>query len=80
MKHMAVSAHIEPDTHYEVTPFPGPNSFVSLRVGDGLLALALIAPAGSADALRALATAATEAAGTLDALTIRDGSEVTGRD
>lgn len=69
MKSLGTSAHIEPDTRFRVTPFADRvNSFVSLRVEGDFVAVTLIASLGTSEALRNLATAATEAAGALDAM------------
>ncbi|MBG0854020.1 hypothetical protein I2W78_19750 [Streptomyces spinoverrucosus] len=71
MKSLTTSAHIEPDTRFRVTPFAdSTNPFVSLRIGGDFLEIALIASAGTSEALRNLAAAATEAAGALDAMTM----------
>ncbi|MCH5672593.1 hypothetical protein [Streptomyces gilvus] len=77
MKTLTASAHIEPDTRFRVTPFADrTNPFVCLRIGGDSVELALIARVGSSEALRALAAAAIEAAGTLDAMA-DDAAEVT---
>lgn len=79
MKSLTTSAHIEPDTRFRVTPFADrANPFVSLRVEGDSIEIALIASAGTSEALRNLAAAAIEAAGALDAMT-NDVPEVTGR-
>ncbi|MGW2515952.1 hypothetical protein ACWC09_02760 [Streptomyces sp. NPDC001617] len=79
MKRLTTSAHIEPDTRFRVTPFADRvNPFVSLRIEGDTVEIALLASPGTSQVLRALAAAATEAAGALDALT-SDEPEVTGR-
>ncbi|MDQ0831555.1 hypothetical protein QF032_003399 [Streptomyces achromogenes] len=70
MKSLIASAHIEPDTRFRVTPFADrANPFVSLRIEGDSVEIALLACLGTSDALRALAAAAIEAAGALDAMT-----------
>ncbi|MFF4758835.1 hypothetical protein [Streptomyces sp. NPDC001292] len=72
MKTITTSAHLEPGTTMRVTVFdstPDGEGFVSLRIGGDSIDLALLARPGTADALRALARAATEAAAALDRLT-----------
>jgi hypothetical protein len=77
VKSLTTSAHIEPDTRFRVTPFADrANPFVSLRIEGDSIEIALIASAGTSEALRNLAAAATEAAGALDAVTA-DTAEVT---
>jgi hypothetical protein len=69
VKTLTVSGHIEPDTTSRVNVFPRDDhggAFVSLRIGGECIDVALIAHPGTADALRALARAADEAAGVLD--------------
>ncbi|MGW1557306.1 hypothetical protein ACWCQ1_12435 [Streptomyces sp. NPDC002144] len=79
MKSLTTSAHIEPDTRFRVTPFADrANPFVCLRIGGDFVELALMAPLGTSEALRALAAAAIEAAGALDAMAA-DTAEVTSR-
>ncbi|MGW3724348.1 hypothetical protein [Streptomyces sp. NPDC000851] len=76
MRSLTTSAHIEPDTHFCVTPFAdSANPFVSLRLEGEFVAVALIAFPGTSEALRNLAAAAIEAAGALDAMTV-DSQEV----
>lgn len=76
---LTTSAHIAPDTRFRVTPFADrANPFVCLRIGGDSVEIALLASAGTSEALRNLAAAATEAAGALDAMT-NDTAEVTGR-
>ncbi|MFD3468782.1 hypothetical protein ACFWWM_20840 [Streptomyces sp. NPDC058682] len=78
MNSLSVSGHIEPDTRLRVTSFPGgSHPFVSLRIEGATTEIALLAAPGSAEALRALAAAASEAAATLDALT-SDAAQVSG--
>ncbi|MEU6222300.1 hypothetical protein [Streptomyces sp. NPDC047042] len=70
MKSLGISAHIETDTRFRVTPFAGPtDSFVSLRIQGDFIDIALIASLGTSESLRGLAAAALEAAGALDAMT-----------
>ncbi|MFJ9716051.1 hypothetical protein ACIRPQ_08945 [Streptomyces sp. NPDC101213] len=72
MKSLTTSAHLEPDTTSSVTVFGSDDHggrFVSLRIGGSDVDLALIAQPGTADALRALARAADEAASALDQMT-----------
>ncbi|MGW4323796.1 hypothetical protein ACWEMW_32140 [Streptomyces sp. NPDC004684] len=70
MRTLTTSAHIEPDTRFRVTPFADrANPFVSLRVEGDSIEIALIASAGTSEALRSLAAAAIEAASALDAIT-----------
>ncbi|MFD4969884.1 hypothetical protein [Streptomyces sp. NPDC058424] len=72
MRTLTTSAHLEADTTARVTvfdPTPEDEGFVSLRIGGELLDIALIAQPGTADALRALARAAEEAAAALDQIT-----------
>ncbi|MGW0628966.1 hypothetical protein [Streptomyces sp. NPDC002758] len=72
MKTLTTSAHLEPDTTSRVTVFDETDEtgcFVSLRIGGELIDIALIARPGTADALRALARAADEAASALDRIT-----------
>ncbi|MGW3451478.1 hypothetical protein [Streptomyces sp. NPDC001076] len=79
MENVTISAHIEPDTRFRVTPFADrAYPFVSLRIGGDLVEIALLAAPGTSEALRSLAAAAIEAAGALDAVTV-DVPEVTGR-
>ncbi|MEW1776168.1 hypothetical protein [Streptomyces sp. NPDC086777] len=79
MENITVSAHIQPDTHFRVTPFADrAYPFVSLRIGGDNVEVALLAVPGTSEALRNLASAAIEAAGALDALT-SDAREVAGR-
>ncbi|MFB6956641.1 hypothetical protein ACWCRF_33060 [Streptomyces sp. NPDC002405] len=69
MRTLTTSAHLEADTTARVTVFdstPEDEGFVSLRIGGESIDLALIARPGTADALRALARAAEEAAAALD--------------
>ncbi|MFB7113795.1 hypothetical protein [Streptomyces sp. NPDC056291] len=79
MRTLTTSAHLEADTTARVTvfdPTPEDEGFVSLRVGGEFVDLALIARPGTADALRALACAAEEAASALDRIaeTASDGA------
>ncbi|MFJ8696378.1 hypothetical protein [Streptomyces roseolilacinus] len=72
MKSCTLSAHLEPNSTSRVSVFGATEDdecFVSLRIGGELVDFALIARPGTADALRALARAADEAASTLDRLT-----------
>ncbi|MFC9283504.1 hypothetical protein [Streptomyces collinus] len=69
MRTITTSAHLEPDTTARLSvfaPTPEDEGFISLRVGGEFVDLALIARPGTADALRALARVAEEAAATLD--------------
>ncbi|MEV7690134.1 hypothetical protein ACFW1F_29750 [Streptomyces bungoensis] len=69
MRTITTSAHLEPDTTARLSvfdPTPEDEGFVSLRVGGEFVDLALIARPGTADALRALARVAEEAASVLD--------------
>ncbi|MFI8385827.1 hypothetical protein [Streptomyces sp. NPDC085540] len=78
MNSLSTSGHIEPDTRFRVTAFPGgSHPFVSLRIEGDTAEIALLAAPGSAEALRALAAAASKAAATLDALTT-DAAQVSG--
>ncbi|MFI0088649.1 hypothetical protein [Streptomyces bobili] len=79
MNSMTTSAHLEPDTTSRVTVFAPTDRggrFVSLRIGGDSVDIALIANPGTADALRALARAADEAASALDQMTepVSDGA------
>lgn len=77
---ISVNSHLKPDTRTRITSFPGRSRpFVSLRIEGDAIEVVLLCSLGSADALRTLATAATEAAATLDALTA-DAAEETGRE
>ncbi|MET9515055.1 hypothetical protein [Streptomyces sp. NPDC002994] len=67
MNDITVTAHLAPDTGTRVVTFPG-SDFVSLRIGGGPVDVVLIAPSGTADVLRAIATAAEEAARELDGM------------
>ncbi|MGW0083157.1 hypothetical protein [Streptomyces sp. NPDC003393] len=72
MRTLTTSAHLEPDTTTRVNVFDATHDgecFVSLRIGGELVDIALIARPGTADALRALARAAEEAASALDQIT-----------
>ncbi|MFE5538405.1 MULTISPECIES: hypothetical protein [unclassified Streptomyces] len=72
MNSLSVSGHIEPDTRLRVTAFPDSSRpFVSLRIEGDTTEIALLAAPGSAEALRALSAAASEAAATLEALTAK---------
>jgi hypothetical protein len=74
MKTLTISSHLEPDTSARVNvfdPTPEDDGFVSLRIGGGLIDLALIARPGTAGALRALARAADQAASALDRIAVR---------
>ncbi|MFR9797549.1 hypothetical protein ACL02U_16815 [Streptomyces sp. MS06] len=71
MRTITTTAHLEPDTTVRFSvfaPTPEDEGFVSLRVGGEFVDLALIARPGTADALRALARVAEEAASALDLL------------
>ncbi|MFE4589013.1 hypothetical protein [Streptomyces laurentii] len=77
MNSLSVSGHLRPDTRTRVTPFPdSTRPFVSLRIEGDDIEIALLVRPGLADALRALAAAATEAAAALDTLTT-DATEAT---
>ncbi|MFB7370239.1 hypothetical protein ACFC0D_10395 [Streptomyces sp. NPDC056222] len=79
MNNLSVSGHIKADTSFRVTPFPDSSRpFVSLRIEGDAIEIALLSSPGSANALRTLAAAATEAAATLDTLTA-NAAEVTRR-
>ncbi|MGW3386101.1 hypothetical protein [Streptomyces cinereoruber] len=70
MNGLSVNGHLQVDTRIRVTPFPDRlRPFVSLRIEGDAIDIALLVSSGSADALRALAAAATEAAAVLDTLT-----------
>ncbi|WP_250400006.1 hypothetical protein [Streptomyces cellostaticus] len=72
MRTLTTSAHLEPDTTVRLSvfaPAPEDEGFVSLRVGGEFIDIALIARPGAADALRALARVAEEAAAVLDRIT-----------
>ncbi|MFE3761254.1 hypothetical protein ACFXPI_05755 [Streptomyces sp. NPDC059104] len=70
MNGLSISGHIKPDTRLRVTAFPDRSRpFVSLRIEGATTEIALLAAPGSAEALRALSAAASEAAATLEALT-----------
>ncbi|MEV5310720.1 hypothetical protein [Streptomyces sp. NPDC052610] len=78
MRTLTTSAHLEPDTSARVNvfdPTPEDEGFVTLRVGGEFIDLVLIARPCAANALRALARAADEAATALDriAATAADG-------
>ncbi|MFF5282245.1 hypothetical protein [Streptomyces sp. NPDC013171] len=70
MNRLSASGYLQPDTRTYVTPYPdSTRPFVSLRIeGDDAEITFFVRP-GSADALRTLAAAATEAAAALDTLT-----------
>ncbi|WP_158714646.1 hypothetical protein [Streptomyces sp. NRRL S-474] len=79
MRTITTSAHIEPDTTARLSvfaPTPEDEGFVSLRIGGEFIDLALIARPDTADALRALARVAEEAASALDRIadTTPDGA------
>ncbi|MGY5059007.1 hypothetical protein ACWDFR_33935 [Streptomyces sp. 900105755] len=77
MKSLTISAHIEPDTRFRVAPFAdSAYPFVSLHIEGDFVDVALIASAGTSEALRTLAAAAIEAANALDAMAT-DALEVT---
>ncbi|MFG2641203.1 hypothetical protein ACGFYP_09580 [Streptomyces sp. NPDC048370] len=70
MNHLSISGHLTPETRCRVTRFPDSSRpFVSLRVEGEAIEIAFLASPGSAESLRALAAAATEAAAALDTLT-----------
>ena len=69
MNDITVTAHLTTDTRTRVVVFAD-HDFVSLRIGGGPVDVALIAPAGTADILRAISAAADLAARELDDLTI----------
>ncbi|MFF7256691.1 hypothetical protein [Streptomyces microflavus] len=76
MRTLTVSGHIDPNTAFRVHPFPNPaHPFVSLEVEGADITISLLASTGSAEALRSLAAAATEAATTLDTLTADTGTQ-----
>ncbi|MFE5797650.1 hypothetical protein ACFQ8C_34435 [Streptomyces sp. NPDC056503] len=80
MDNISVTSHLKVDTRTRVTAFPGrARPFVSLRIEGDAVEIALLCSLGSADALRTLATAASEAAATLDALTA-DAAEGVGHE
>ncbi|MCX4672849.1 hypothetical protein OG453_40480 [Streptomyces sp. NBC_01381] len=68
MKTATLTAHLEADTPTRLSIFGDRphEAFVSLRIGGGLIDISLIAVPGTADALRDLATQATQAAQVLD--------------
>ncbi|MEU8832757.1 hypothetical protein [Streptomyces sp900116325] len=68
MNDITVTAHLDTDTTTRVVAFPD-HDFVNVRIGGGPVDIVLIAALGTADALRAIATAATQAACELDGLT-----------
>ncbi|MFF8437760.1 hypothetical protein [Streptomyces bacillaris] len=73
MRTLTVSGHIDPNTAFRVRPFPNPTDpFISLEVEGTDITISVLASTGSADTLRKLAAAATEAATTLDTLTTDD--------
>ncbi|GGW73488.1 hypothetical protein [Streptomyces xantholiticus] len=67
MNDITVTAHLTTDTRTRVVVFAD-HDFVSLRIGGGTVDVALIAPAGTADILRAISAAADQAARELDTL------------
>jgi hypothetical protein len=67
MNDITVTAHLTTDTRTRVVVFAD-HDFVSLRIGGGPVDVALIAPAGTADILRAISAAADQAARELDTL------------
>ena len=73
MNSLAISAHLTPDTETRVTVFDvtpdRSEPFISLRIGGQGVAVALLVSPDSAQALRALALAATEAAQVLETMT-----------
>ncbi|MER5181873.1 hypothetical protein ABT009_26550 [Streptomyces sp. NPDC002896] len=74
MNDLTITAHLGADTRTRVVSFPDTGAdrggrFVTLRIGGGPVDIALIAIPGTADVLRAIATAATEAARELDGMT-----------
>ncbi|MFJ5709650.1 hypothetical protein [Streptomyces sp. NPDC093105] len=80
MDSISISSHLKADTRTRVTSYPDHSRpFVSLRIEGDAIEIALLCSHGSADALRTLATAASEAAAALDALTV-DGMEEAGRE
>lgn len=75
MNDITVSAHLAPDTTTRVVAFPD-SGFVSVRIGGGPVDVVLIAPAGTPDILRAIASAAEQAARELDGMTTPAGVSV----
>ncbi|MFF0429552.1 hypothetical protein ACFYUJ_34905 [Streptomyces sp. NPDC004520] len=76
MNRLSVSGYLQPNTRTCVTPYPdSTRPFVSLRIEGHDTEITLFVRPGSADALRTLAAAATEAAAALDTLTA-DAAEV----
>jgi hypothetical protein len=73
MNDITVTAHLTTDTRTRVVVFAD-HEFVSLRIGGGPVDVALIAPAGTADILRAISAAADQAARELDTLTTAEES------
>ncbi|MFE5922596.1 hypothetical protein [Streptomyces sp. NPDC056468] len=73
MNSLTVSAHVTPDTETRVTVFDvtpdRSEPFISLRIAGQSVVVALLVSPDSAQALRALALAATEAAQVLEAMT-----------
>ncbi|GGT21983.1 hypothetical protein GCM10010271_26660 [Streptomyces kurssanovii] len=67
MNDITVTAYLAPDTRTRVVIYAD-HDFVSVRIGGGPVDVALIAPAGTADVLRAIAAAADQAARELDTL------------
>ncbi|MFD4758545.1 hypothetical protein ACFWOJ_06545 [Streptomyces sp. NPDC058439] len=67
MNDITVTAHLDTDTTTRVVAFPN-HDFVNVRIGGGSVDIVLMAVLGTADVLRAIATAATQAACELDAL------------
>ncbi|MEU2163298.1 hypothetical protein [Streptomyces sp. NPDC019208] len=74
MNDITVTAHLTTDTRTRVVVFAD-HEFVSLRIGGGTVDVALIAPAGTADILRAISAAADQAARELDDLTTTPAEE-----
>ncbi|MEU9773530.1 hypothetical protein [Streptomyces sp. NPDC047968] len=68
MNDITVTAHLTTDTRTRVVVFAD-HEFVNVRIGGGPVDVVLIAPAGTADVLRAISAAADQAARELDALT-----------
>ncbi|WP_425833599.1 hypothetical protein [Streptomyces fractus] len=79
MRYLDVSTHLDADTTVRVVAFPHASSgrpFVSLYIQGPDNRIALMVTPDNADALRALAHAASEAADTLDALAPDHTAEV----
>ncbi|MFE0089505.1 MULTISPECIES: hypothetical protein [Streptomyces] len=74
MNDITVTAHLTPDTRTRFVLFAD-HEFVNVRIGGGPVDVVLIAPAGTADVLRAISAAADQAARELDDLTTTPAEE-----